>query len=372
MGEMNEGSGLLVRNVSLSISDDDTMRTILDRSNLSIATGETLALLGTSGSGKTSLLRIIAGLQKPDTGRVFIDNVDVTNLPPEARNVSMLFQEPALFPGKTTMENAIAARIAKKLPRKEINEATAEIYQMMDQFQLTLHRWKQVSILSGGEFQRAAIVRCIANATRSKLLLLDEPFQSNLNLSLRWALMEWLKDWLAARQLSCLLVTHDFSEAAFFANRIAVIDEDKHSIITGNPETLYNMPPNLAVARIVGPVNLWELQKFNYKLPVPELQYNPVNENGAEWCLCRPSNVIIDPKGSGFEVKSNSFLGAMIRVELISLVDPNFALIADIPPISASMLQKTCGAHISRDNVSFYDDHQERIIGANASHAVFG
>jgi len=356
---MDNDSGLLVQRVSFSISG----QTILDKATVSIPSGATLALLGTSGSGKTSLLRIIAGFLAPDAGRVFVDNRDVTDVSPEVREISMLFQQPALFPKRTILDNALAARVAKRSPQSDINEARSEILGMIDEFRLTAHKRKIADALSGGEFQRAAIVRCLANATKSKLLLLDEPFQSNLNLSMRWSLMEWVKDWLKRRELTCLFVTHDFAEAAFLSSRIAVLDEVTHSITMGDSSTLYNSPPNLAIARIVGPLNEWELRKFAYKLPIPELQQTPVSKARAEWCMCRPSSVGLEPEGTGFKMRSQTFLGSFVRIELNSLAQSGFTITADVPARIADGLQKSCGVRLRPDDVSFYDD-QEELIGS--------
>jgi ABC-type sugar transport system ATPase subunit len=357
---MSDLSGLVVSGISLSFRGD----AILVDAGLSIPARGTLALLGPSGSGKTSLLRVIAGLQKLDRGRILIDNHEVTDLPPQARNVAMLFQEPALFPKQTIMDNALAAQRARRVPKKDINEATTRILEMMDQFDLAAQRRKPVEVLSGGQMQRAAIVRCLTNAANARLLMLDEPFQSNLNLSLRWSLMTWLKEWLAERDLTCLIVTHEFSEAAYLTENIAVIDQDKHSIVSGKASEFYHRPPSLTVARIVGPTNEWRLDGYGRQPPIAELIPSPVSEKRAVWCMCRPSDVAIDPAQSHFSVKSKIFLGPTVRVQLESLVVPDFLITADVPVSICAELQAACGVRIDRALVSFYDNEQELVSSA--------
>jgi ABC-type sugar transport system ATPase subunit len=360
---MNGESGLYVKDVSLAFRSE----TILSNANLTVEMGGILALLGPSGSGKSTLLRVIAGLQPPDRGRVFIDGRDVTHTPPQERGVSMLFQQPALFPGKTISTNALAARRARKVAKAEITEATAEVLAMMDEFDLTRHKEKVADHLSGGQYQRAAIIRCLTNARGSKLLLLDEPFQSNLNLALRWRLMEWIRNWQRKQKLTCLLVTHDFAEAAFFADRIAVIDDGRGKIVTDHAMAMFNRPPDLEIARIVGPTNEWELRKFAYKLPIPELEPTPPENTGAEWSMCRPSNVTAVPNGMGFEVETRTFLGPWVRLELASIAVPTFKITADMSASAAACIQQTCGLRIERFHVAFYDNRLELLRPGSAA-----
>jgi ABC-type Fe3+/spermidine/putrescine transport system ATPase subunit len=354
---MADAYGLEVTGVSLSIGREDILRGISVR----VPAGDCLALLGPSGSGKTSLLRIIAGLQKPDAGRVFIDGRDVTNSAPGDRQISMLFQEPALFPGKTIIENALAARLAKGAPKHQVEAAITDASEMIDLFQLTRQKDKPVDVLSGGQYQRAALVRCLVNATDSTLLLLDEPFQSNLNLSLRWELMRCLKEWLSkgSRKLTSLLVTHEFAEAAYFANRIAIIDEATRAAETDSVEGLYDRAANPTIARTVGPINCWKVRSG--AMPLSVLEPDPSWTVAAEQCICRPSRVQILRDRSGFKVINKTFLGSISRIVLSSQSVTDFEITADVPLDDAPEVGQTCGIEISQKYVAFYDANQKLI-----------
>jgi ABC-type Fe3+/spermidine/putrescine transport system ATPase subunit len=349
-------AGLRISGLSYKIGGQE----LFSDAELAIPRGEVVALLGPSGSGKTSLLRLIVGFDRPQRGRIIIESEDKTATSPEARKISMLFQHPASFPSKTIMENALAARRARRAPKTEINAATADIADMMEEFDLSRDKDKRVADLSGGEYQRAAIIRCLSNASESVLLLLDEPFKSTLNYTLRWQLMEWLRDWQKKKRITTLLVTHDFTEASFLAERVAVIDKYRKMIVSGDANTLFNRSPNIQVAEIVGATNKWELRKFNYKLPVLGLDLDLVSK-GAEWCVCRPCHIGIDLKGAGFVVVSKTLLGPLVRCVMMSVANPEFKVTADVLPSTGETLRDKCAVKIDCEAVVLYDDRQQRI-----------
>ena len=184
-----------------------------DGVNLRVTPGEIVALLGASGSGKSSLLKIIAGLEKPDAGSVWMNGVDITQLPPEQRGFALMFQDFALFPHLSVLDNVafglVEQRVSKALARER---ALA----MLALFGLADHARHKVWTLSGGEQQRVALARALITAPRA--LLLDEPF-SALDAELRTSLQKEFTQRIAAAGMATLLVTHDEAEARAMAGR---------------------------------------------------------------------------------------------------------------------------------------------------------
>ncbi len=216
---------------------------------LSVAEGETLALLGPSGSGKSTLLRLIAGLLRPDGGFLRFGGEDLTPLPPERRKVGFLFQDYALFPHLTVAENIAFGLVEARWP-KRAREARVE--ELLERMELTPHAGKRPRELSGGEQQRVALARALASKPR--LLLLDEPLGA-LDLRLREELLLFLRKTLKEEGVTTLLVTHDQGEAFLLAHRVALLREGK-LVQVGRPEEVYARPQNAWAARFLGHKNL--------------------------------------------------------------------------------------------------------------------
>lgn len=188
-------------------------RMLLHDVSLQVAAGEILALLGPSGSGKSTLLKIAAGLQVPDAGRVWFDDHDITDVPPERRGFALMFQDFALFPHLNVQDNVAFGLVEQRVARRE---ARAQAQQMLGVFGLTELAQRRVWDLSGGEQQRVALARALI--TRPRALLLDEPF-SALDADLRLALRGEFRARIKAAGMASLLVTHDESEARAMADR---------------------------------------------------------------------------------------------------------------------------------------------------------
>ncbi|MEM4563863.1 MAG: ABC transporter ATP-binding protein [Desulfurococcaceae archaeon] len=213
--------------------------------HLDIRPGEFFALLGPSGCGKTTTLRIVAGLEKPDSGKVYIDENDVTDLPPWERDVAMVFQKYALYPHMTVYDNIAFPLKLRKMPREEIRKKVKEAAELLMIDDL-LERYPNQ--LSGGQQQRVALARALVRQPR--VFLMDEPL-SNLDAKLRVEMRIELKRLQKELKITTIYVTHDQVEAMTMADRIAILNKGKLQQV-GSPDELYYKPINTFVAGFLG------------------------------------------------------------------------------------------------------------------------
>ena len=222
---------------------------VLDNISLEISKGEFITLLGSSGCGKTTTLRIIAGLEQPDAGSVWLDGRGVTGLEPNQRDVNTVFQNYALFPHMNVAENIGYGLKLKKVPKSEIRK---KVSQMLELVQLEGYEKRKPSELSGGQKQRVAIARALVN--NPKVLLLDEPLGA-LDLQLRRAMQIELKHLQKKLGITFIYITHDQEEAINMSDRIAVMRDGRIEQI-GTPDEIYNHPKTSYVATFVGNANI--------------------------------------------------------------------------------------------------------------------
>ena len=222
---------------------------VLDNISLEISKGEFITLLGSSGCGKTTTLRIIAGLEQPDAGSVWLDGREVTGLEPNQRDVNTVFQNYALFPHMNVAENIGYGLKLKKVPKSEIRK---KVSQMLELVQLEGYEKRKPSELSGGQKQRVAIARALVN--NPKVLLLDEPLGA-LDLQLRRAMQIELKHLQKKLGITFIYITHDQEEAINMSDRIAVMRDGRIEQI-GTPDEIYNHPKTSYVATFVGNANI--------------------------------------------------------------------------------------------------------------------
>ena len=222
---------------------------VLKDINFDIAEGETLVLLGASGSGKTTILRIIAGLEQPDTGRVILHGRDVTDLPARERGVGVIFQSYALFPTMTVEQNIGYGLRIRRRSRKEIREV---VDQLLELVRLKEHRQKYPSQLSGGQQQRVAIARTLAY--QPEVMLFDEPFGA-LDAQTRTRLRAEIRSLLRKVNVPAIFITHDQEEALELGDRIAVINAG-HIEQIGTPQEVYDQSASEYVATFLGRANL--------------------------------------------------------------------------------------------------------------------
>src|SRR5215216_2890162 len=234
---------------------------ILENISFDVAEGEVLVLLGASGSGKTTILRIIAGLEMPYTGKVILHGRDVTELPARERGVGVIFQSYALFPKMTVEKNIGYGLRIRKRKRKEIRETVNELLSLV---QLEEHRKKYPSQLSGGQQQRVAIARTLAY--KPEVLLFDEPFGA-LDTQTRTHLRREIRALLRKVNVPAIFITHDQEEALELGDRIAVINVG-HIEQIGTPFEIYNKPATEYVATFLGAANVLEATVRNDFLEV--------------------------------------------------------------------------------------------------------
>ena len=226
-------------------------KTVADRISLTVSAGETLAVLGRSGCGKSTLLKIIAGIVKPDSGEVWLDGQNITAVPPEKRNVSLMFQDYALFPHLTAQENVGFGLKMRRLPKAEIE---AQTMQALRDIGLENEARRKPGSLSGGEQQRLALARALI--IKPSLLLLDEAF-SSLDTHLRRHLRDQTVRRIRRQNIPAILVTHDPEEAFTLADRIALMHAGR-VLQYGAPRDLLQHPADAQAARLLGLQNVSE------------------------------------------------------------------------------------------------------------------
>ncbi len=238
--------GLLrVEGLEKSFGDTEVLRNL----SFDVAAGEFVTLLGPSGCGKTTTLRIVAGLLAPDRGRVLLNGEDITNAPPEKRNVNTVFQNYALFPHMNVEKNISYGLRVRGMKRPQWREKVEEMLRLV---QLEGFNRRMPSELSGGQCQRVAIARAVV--LRPDILLLDEPLGA-LDLKLRRQMQLELKDIQKRLGIAFVYITHDQEEALNMSDRIAVMRDGRFEQMD-TPEKVYEHPATRFVAEFIGQTNL--------------------------------------------------------------------------------------------------------------------
>ncbi|MDD2648837.1 MAG: ABC transporter ATP-binding protein [Eubacteriales bacterium] len=238
---------LQLENISMTYSGTEVLHSI----SLSVRKGEFLTLLGPSGCGKTTTLRIIAGLAQQTSGRVLLDGKDISQLPPEKREVNTVFQSYALFPHMSVEKNIAYGLRLRRTPAAEIKARVAE---MLSLIRLPEYGKRMPSELSGGQRQRVAIARALI--LRPRVLLLDEPLGA-LDLQLRRQMQQELKEIQKEVGITFIYITHDQEEALNMSDTIAVMNAGRFEQI-GSPSEVYESPKTLFTAGFIGQSNLLE------------------------------------------------------------------------------------------------------------------
>jgi putative spermidine/putrescine transport system ATP-binding protein len=303
----------------------------LDHVSVDVRDGELLALLGPSGCGKTTLLRCVAGLERPDRGSVEIGEADITVTPTRERPIGMVFQNYALFPNLTVRQNIAFPLEVRHRPRTEID---ARVYELLDLVHLTEQGDRYPKQISGGQAQRCALGRALA--PNPEVLLLDEPL-SALDALVRGRLRDEIRRVQQLVGITAIYVTHDQSEAMAIADRVAVMNAGRVEQIAA-PADLYDMPSTQFSAKFVGSRNAVELAVRNGQVGIPgSFQIDaPAGSNGHALAFFRPEDVKVsvgdDGPGMAARVELKIFLGATTRLHLVGEADGEpIALFGDLP-----------------------------------------
>jgi putrescine transport system ATP-binding protein len=223
----------------------------VDSVDLDIGRGELFSILGGSGCGKTTLLRMLAGFESPTSGSIVLDGIDITEMPPYERPLNMMFQSYAIFPHMTVEKNVAYGLQKDRVPKNEVRERVLE---MLDLVQLRQFATRRPDQLSGGQRQRVALARALVK--RPKVLLLDEPLAA-LDKKLREHTQFELMGIQDRLGITFVVVTHDQEEAMILSSRIAVMNNGRFEQV-GTPKQVYEYPINRFVADFIGNINLFE------------------------------------------------------------------------------------------------------------------
>ena len=304
-----------IEGIAKSYGDHQVHKDLL----LSIEKGECFTLLGPSGCGKTVLLRLIAGFETPDAGRISIDNTVVSDpaagiyIPPDSRGLGVVFQDYAVWPHMSVFENvAYPLKIAKR-PKDEIRNRVMESIEMVGMTGLDR---RLPSELSGGQQQRVALARALV--ANSSLMLLDEPL-TNLDANLREEMRFEIKELQRKLNITVLYVTHDQEVALAISDRLAIMDDAGRIRQTGNPWEIFERPADPFIFNFMGIANFMPVRRAGESYLVgsgeQRIPWEAPQGDAAEWVAgFRPSDVQIAPQGPGLRgtIRRASFLGAMI------------------------------------------------------------
>lgn len=221
---------------------------VVDNLNIDINEGELVCLLGSSGCGKTTTLKMIGGFLKPDQGKIILDDKDITHLEPQRRPISTVFQSYALFPNMNVIENVTYGLKFQGYNKKQSLELGKEYLNLVG---LDEYSTKSISTLSGGQQQRVALARALV--LKPKILILDEPL-SNLDAKFRLKMRDEIKEINTKFGITMIFVTHDQEEALSISDKVAVMNEGKIEQI-GTPEDIYNNPQTDFVGNFIGSMN---------------------------------------------------------------------------------------------------------------------
>ncbi|CAN5903299.1 ABC transporter ATP-binding protein [soil metagenome] len=315
----HNATSLSLRGISKSYGDAVAVAPL----TLRVEAGRLLTLLGPSGCGKTTTLKLIAGLLAPDAGRIYFGDKDVTALPPERRNLGMVFQRYALFPHLNVEQNVSFGLRMRGLDKHETRRRVAEVLETVE---LTGFERRFPNSLSGGQQQRVAIARTVV--TRPEVLLLDEPL-SNLDASLREGLRGFIRSLQQRLGITTVFVTHDQHEALELSDTVGVMLAGRLQQL-GTPQEVYERPRSEAVARFMGVGNLLKVGKVREGGGLVETELGWLRtaqtdfSGEAGWLTIRPEQVALalpdlEPAPNSFDgvVRAAKYRGNMVLYDVV-------------------------------------------------------
>ena len=336
---------LSLNNIVKKFNDQE----VIKKMSLQVKRGEFLTILGSSGCGKTTTLRMIAGFEEPTSGSIFLENERVDNVEPNKRNVNTVFQNYALFPHMNVYDNIAYGLKIKKVNKAEINK---RVMQMLELVQLTGFEKRKPDQLSGGQRQRVAIARAIIN--NPKVLLLDEPLGA-LDLKLRKQMQIELKRLQQRLGITFIYVTHDQEEALNMSDRIAVMNAGYLEQV-GTPKEIYEKPKTKFVASFIGESNLFDgtVEEAAGDSAVISIKNKRVSVKNQDlkkgqkiFASIRPECVNISPEKENSlnlkaVIKKHDYLGATIKtIAALSdgqdIIISNYNKKSELPPLGTEV-----------------------------------
>ncbi len=287
---------LKLDNISKSYSN----KKILDNINFECE-NELISLLGPSGCGKTTCLRTIAGFEMPDSGKIFLNGHNITNIPPNKRNIGMVFQNYALFPHLNVYENVAYGLKIKKIKENYIKEKVKDALNMVN---LEGFENYDINELSGGMQQRVAVARALV--IEPEVLLLDEPL-SNLDAKLRIKMRKELKKLQKDLDIPTIYVTHDQEEALAISDKIGIINNGKIEQLD-KPENIYSHPKTEFIANFIGNIN---------EVPKSILTYLNMPYDEKYKYFVRPENVVLGKNSFTGKIVDIEYLGNLVRYSIM-------------------------------------------------------
>ncbi len=287
----------------------------VDKISMDVEPGSLLTLLGPSGCGKTTTLRMIAGLERATEGSLFIDGEDVTRLPANLRDVTMVFQSYALFPHMNVFKNVAYGLEVARRPAEEINKRVLEALAMVG---LEGLQDRQTNALSGGQQQRVALARALV--MQPKVLLFDEPL-SNLDAKLRKRVRQEIRDLQQDLGITSVYVTHDQEEALAISDEIVVINKGRIEQ-RGSPLELYSKPANRFVADFIGSASFLSGHYDGENVTIDDYSFAHKQElaAGQVTVMVRPEAIFIAQEGLSAQIQSSSYLGSITEFSFTSNV----------------------------------------------------
>ena len=328
---------IALKNISVEFDGEK----VLDDLNLSIRDGEFVTLLGSSGCGKTTTLRLIAGFLEPDSGEVFFDGKSMNGVPPYKREVNTIFQRYALFPHFNVYENIAYGLRVRKVPEKQIREQVTEMLRLVN---LQGFEKRNVTRLSGGQQQRVAIARALV--LKPKVLLLDEPLAA-LDLKLRKDMQQELKNIQKQLGITFVFVTHDQEEALSMSDTVVVMNEGKVQQI-GTPIDIYNEPQNAFVADFIGESNILDgVMKSDYVASFSGKTFTCVDAGFAQ---DEDVDIVVRPEDVDIVKPENGMLRGVVTS--VTFLGVHFEIIVDIGGFK--WMIQTTDEHKEGEDVGLY------------------
>lgn len=323
--------------------------------DLKVKSGELISLLGPSGCGKSTMLFMLAGLEEVSSGKILMDDNDITNLSPDKRGIGLVFQNYALYPHFTVLKNVMYPILNQGVKKEEAKKRAMDVIKSVE---LEEHILKLPSQLSGGQQQRVAIARAIAK--NPSLLLLDEPI-SNLDAKLKEQTSKEINMIQKKYGITTVFVTHDQQEALAVSDRIVVINEGKIMQV-GSPMDLYKNPDNLYVAKFIGTpsINTFDVEIKNKKvIGLENLINGDLDVKDGQYTLgIRPENFTISKKGMELKVGGSKLLGRDIQVTVEILGEKKEVIIRNVLDLDMNKIK----LEVDSSFVYIFDKNTEKRV----------